>query len=635
MVLEINGEKIQEASPPSETTSFACGVQETFEIVDDESPAPRYDWRTFSPDGVVAFLPWLVRGFSSAAQLSDEEVEENFRSLARMLMLLREYEARFGMPEVGGAKDQQWVLQELCIQLYAAGTPIWVLQPVMERAAAGLTGAKGVIFSLFPHSGFIVAPNSGATAMFRYERGYHMHKVTVMEPILVRLASFGTNTQTVTSVPSEFPEPDMFKRGPRGESIKYERSQEDLAEAILDLAAEGTGLFFYTHAKEYPSSRHAEIHGLTVDNFWQVEDSIRELFARLAAVEAEKAIDIATEQVRELDAKYYPMPLVVFFRVVSSAGATGLWFGGSWYDMFVAGALAIIVSLAQGSSVWKQDRILFEVIISFIVGFIAGLISLLWPEKTCFGAMAVGAIIDILQGFKIVYSVMELMSKHTLAGGADFMEAFLFTGLIASFLKFGQYAAIQILGGDSEADIGSTLCELPIDEKWYFVILPISSLAWAYLFMPRVSDLFGMALHGILSFVVYYGVEKATGESLLSTFIGAMAVTLSAGFVSRFTGRQALGNTVTGVYCLVPGAYLARGLFESASSNSISSDLFYNIIVNSVGLGLGAWSGTLLCSPTILGTNRGLLNHTKPATRSRKEVRRNRSSRTPPSMLFF
>lgn len=595
-----------------------------------------YSWKKFSPNKAkpLEFLHWLVRGFSNQVTLSDDDLDENFRKLARMLLLLREYEARFGLPEQGGAKDQQWVLRELCCHLYAGGTPIWVLQPVMERAAFGLTGAKGVDFCLFPRSAFIFAPSSGATTMFRMERGFHMHKTTLMERVLVRIASFGTNTETVHSIASSFPNPDVFQRPPRGQSVKMNKSREELAEEILDLASEGTGLFFYTHAQDYPSSKHVRDSGLFVDNFWQVEDSIKELFKRLAAIEAEISIDAANDQLCLYDERYYPTYAVLIARVVGAMGATGLWFSGSWYDILVSGVLAFFVALAQGSSVWKHERLIFEVIISLMVGLSAGLISLSFPSQTCFGAMAVGSIVDILQGFKIVYAIMELMSKHTLAGGADFMEGFLFTGLIASFLKFGQYLASTILGGEPAHDLESTLCTDPIHEYWYFVLLPISALMWAYQFQPRISDLLSMTIHGVLSFLVYYAIDKATGgQESMSTFCAALSVTFSAGVVSRFSGRQALGDTVTGLCALVPGAYLAKGLFEAATSNRMSPDLTYNIIVNSVVIGLGAWSGTILCSPTILGTNRGLINQNK-SSHNMRTLRHSTSLEASP-MLFF
>jgi uncharacterized membrane protein YjjP (DUF1212 family) len=612
---------------PSEKTSLT-GVR--YRVLND-TPA-RYSWRKFSPNKnkhPLEFLGWLVRGFSNGVTLSDSEVEENFRKLARMLLLLREYEARFGLPENGGSKDQHYVLQELCCQLYAGGTPIWSLQPVMERAAFGLTGAKGVNFCLLPRFAFIFAPTSGATTMFRMERGFHMHKTTLLERVLVRIASFGTNTETVHSLPSHLPHPDLFSKPPRGKSAKWKKPREVLAQQILDLASEGTGLFFYTHTKwqDYTTS------SLMVDTFWEVEDSIKELFTRLATIEAEMTIDAASEQLGSHDKMFYPTWAVLGARVIAAMGATGLWFGGSWYDMIAAGVLAFFVALAQGSAVWKHERFIFEVIISLMVGLSAGIISQTFPNRTCFGAMAVGSIVDILQGFKIVYAIMELMSRHTLAGGADFLEAFLFTGLIASFLKFGQVIATSIMGGEEAIDLAATQCKLPIGEYWYFVLLPISTVMWAYSFMPQRSDLASMALHGILSYSVYYGMDKATGHLTLSTFVAALSVTFSAGIVSRFTGRQALGDTVTGLYALVPGAYLARGLFAAAASNSMSPDLLYNIIANSVVIGLGAWSGTILCSPTILGTNRGLINQSR-SSHNRRDLRHSATMEASP-MLFF
>ena len=113
-------------------------------------------------------------------------------------------------------------------------------------------------------------------------------------------------------------------------------------------------------------------------------------------------------------------------------------------------------------------------------------------------------------------------------------------------------------------------------------------------------------------------------------------MTASAGIVSRFSGRQALGDTVTGLYVLLPGAYLAKGLFKAAEKNVIDSALLSSIVVMAVTIGLGGWTGSILVSPTILGTNRGLLK--KQAANKAKHVRR-RSSRDAENpaatMLFF
>ena len=115
-------------------------------------------------------------------------------------------------------------------------------------------------------------------------------------------------------------------------------------------------------------------------------------------------------------------PVYLLFRIISSAGAAGLWFSASWLDMIVAGSLGLVVALFEGATLWKHERMILEVIASWVVGLVAGLLSLSFPSHLCFGGMAVGAVVDILQGFRVVYSIMEIMSKHTVAGGADFLE---------------------------------------------------------------------------------------------------------------------------------------------------------------------------------------------------------------------
>ena len=147
-----------------------------------------------------------------------------------------------------------------------------------------------------------------------------------------------------------------------------------------------------------------------------------------------------------------------------------------------------------------------------------------------------------------------------------------------------------------------------------------------------------MMMHGILSYVVYWAISTYAGNSALATFVGAMTVTASAGIFSRFTGRQALGATVTGLYVLLPGAYLVKGLFAAAEKNVIDAALLSNIVVTAVTIGLGGWTGTILCSPTILGTNRGILKNVaaKRSIRRRPLDGAERDSRVRPSaMLFF
>jgi len=60
---------------------------------------------------------------------------------------------------------------------------------------------------------------------------------------------------------------------------------------------------------------------------------------------------------------------------------------------------------------------------------------------------------------------------------------------------------------------------------------------------------------------------------------------------------------VAGLYVLLPGAYLVTTVYENTIEGFLMS-----IIVRAVVIGMGAWTGTILCSPTLFGTNSGLMN---------------------------
>ena len=155
----------------------------------------------------------------------------------------------------------------------------------------------------------------------------------------------------------------------------------------------------------------------------------------------------------------------------------------------MSGFLAVSVAMIQTSSfLSKQEKIVFETVASFLVGMSSGLIALTWPDETCFGAMAISGVLHILQGFRVIFAVIEIMSKHTVAGGADLLEGMLVTGLIAYFLRFGEFVASRILGQDGFTEFRPCTTR-GVDPYWYILLVPIASLSWSGLFTPDYADL--------------------------------------------------------------------------------------------------------------------------------------------------
>ena len=112
----------------------------------------------------------------------------------------------------------------------------------------------------------------------------------------------------------------------------------------------------------------------------------------------------------------------------------------------------------------------------------------------------------------------------------------------------------------------------------------------------NVTELLWMGFHGTLGFAVSWAASHANIAGNLHNFVASAAVTFSAGIMARWTGRQAVGNIVAGIFGLVPGAYLVRKMYSDDYTGFVEST-----VVRCVMIGIGAAAGIVLSSPRFLG----------------------------------
>mmetsp|Transcript_14881 Transcript_14881/g.26908 ORF Transcript_14881/g.26908 Transcript_14881/m.26908 type:complete len:284 (-) Transcript_14881:879-1730(-) len=265
---------------------------------------------------------------------------------------LDSYEHKFGVPNVCGPQEQRKLLADITADLlYSSGTPTWVLETVLERVAEGRTVREGVQFMLLPRRCFIYYPPSSSrlsgTDMFKLTPGYHIARMNAVEQLAVRLASFAGNTHS-----AERDNPSALRTPSKDELIQAKQkesrevidilnrenpSSDELANGILNLASSTYGLFFFLNNPKFRAAINATDED---DVFWEVKDSTRITFTRLAANAASKSRDHIHVNVRVL----YSKQLLSLCKVMSAAGACGMWFGESFPDMLVSGALALAVN---------------------------------------------------------------------------------------------------------------------------------------------------------------------------------------------------------------------------------------------------------------------------------------------------
>jgi hypothetical protein len=254
----------------------------------------KYDWRNYAPSlkSPVKFFRWLmVGGAAFAPKQSDEELLGGLGDLAHIIVLLRAYLDVHGMPGTGGIEDQSWVLQEVARELYRGGSPLWALEPVMQKVTEGLTGQSSVKWICLPREALCCV--SGRTLLFGYTRGFDVSRLDAMEKVSSRLASFATNTHSVASVPTRFPNPkelnmiapsrcttstssvessSTLPESPSGHQRVAHNVAEDLRAEILDVASKSHGLFYFVNSKSYLKTSSSN----EVDDFWNVSERERE-----------------------------------------------------------------------------------------------------------------------------------------------------------------------------------------------------------------------------------------------------------------------------------------------------------------------------------------------------------------------
>ncbi|KAH8830468.1 hypothetical protein DL96DRAFT_1461592 [Flagelloscypha sp. PMI_526] len=161
-----------------------------------------------------------------------------------------------------------------------------------------------------------------------------------------------------------------------------------------------------------------------------------------AVVHDEISAKQATEQLINLMEEPPIVPVWGRFLLafLLSALICPLAFGGSFTDMWIAGAgaLALAVFQMQVASKSALYANVFEITVAILVSFAArGLSSINNGETFCYAAISSAGIIGILPGYLILSSSLELASKNIVCGSVKMVYALIYTLFLGFGLQIG------------------------------------------------------------------------------------------------------------------------------------------------------------------------------------------------------
>ena len=251
-----------------------------------------------------------------------------------------------------------------------------------------------------------------------------------------------------------------------------------------------------------------------------------------------------------------------------AAATFNLMIGSNWISVAVSALLgALVYLLVFLSSRYSYLNSVLESIASFVVTVLAGILSIIFPQLNI-GLNIVAAIIIFVPGLAITSALEEITNKSLVSGTAK-----LFDAIISLFKQFfGVILGLTCLSFLTHFNIYNHRPETPY---WViFLAIPLFSLSLIPILQVRKKDLIAGILTGLVGFFVPY--FTAAAGVLFSTFMGTIAVVITATLISKYKHSPKTIFITQGVIMLVPGSKTLFGL----------SDVFLNTnIVNATNLG--------------------------------------------------
>ncbi|PFH52842.1 hypothetical protein AMATHDRAFT_189031 [Amanita thiersii Skay4041] len=325
-------------------------------------------------------------------------------------------------------------------------------------------------------------------------------------------------------------------------------------------------------------------------------------------------------------------------------------FGGSFADMWIAGASGFVLSVLQ-LCIASRNAIygnVFEITIAILISFMSRGLSSIRSRIFCYTAISSAGIVGILPGYLILSSSLELASKNIVCGSVRMVYALIYTLFLGFGLQIGSdfYLLLdpeyrrQLEGiatslsttvsmvGTWVADNGTSNSSLPLTGTWTFShsARPIDQdihegcyrpkrFPWylqpfplwtSFIIVPLFSTLSSLAnlqpiwskqlpVMVIISCCSYASNKIANhfifNRSDVVSAIGAFTVGILGNIYSRKMRGTAFTSMVTGVLFLVPsGLSQAGGI--TASGNGI--DIGGAMVAVTIGITVGLFMSQAL-----------------------------------------
>ncbi|KAJ2614330.1 pheromone-regulated protein prm10 [Coemansia sp. RSA 1365] len=301
----------------------------------------------------------------------------------------------------------------------------------------------------------------------------------------------------------------------------------------------------------------------------------------------------------------YSWWMMIINYVVISFFICPLFWNGSWQDAGMSAILGLLVALLQLlAGRFNNYANLFEVSSAFLVSFIAALLQ----NHVCFATVSFAGIVMLLPGLALTTSIIEMASRNMISGTVRLIFALCRCFMLGYGISVGSMLGSRVLGLDSSVSLlqgqvdASTQvgnCREAPNKFWWFLLLPVLSLAFNVSISAHWRQWPFMLFSGCLAYTVSYFSSLSEALAPLSPAIASFAMGLFANILASFYNhRSAVEPILGGVQLLVPGSLGLKTVLTFITSSGTSSGSFlYNIFSTSLSIAVGLFLSGMVVFP--------------------------------------
>ncbi|KAJ2455394.1 pheromone-regulated protein prm10 [Coemansia sp. RSA 2337] len=269
-------------------------------------------------------------------------------------------------------------------------------------------------------------------------------------------------------------------------------------------------------------------------------------------------------------------------------------FGGSWQDSGISLALGLMAGcLNLAAQKFSGYTNFFEVSVSILTGLFGAALS----QWGCFGATSLSATVVLLPGLVMTTGVIELSSRHMIAGTVRVFYALLLAFIIAYGLLIGVEIYNQMAGHQVDTLLDLTQCKGL--SKWtWFGSFPLGIISISVLVNIHWRHWFSVIMVAGVSYGVFWLFKFHLMLDDLAPVVASFVLGLVANIWSKFTGQTAYMILLPGEMFLVPGSVGVRGFSSLLSKNGAQgAQLAMQMITTCLSIMIGLFASTFLVYP--------------------------------------